>query len=69
MEKYFHIDLYLASIVGEMNSCIQNLHQCGLAVSDPDLSHNIDQNVDRLRALKKILATLSMKLRKELIDI
>ena len=68
MEKYFHIDLYLPSIVGEMNICIQNLHQCGLAVSDPDLSHNIDQNVDRLIALKKILITLSMKLRKELID-
>ena len=69
MEKYFLIDSYLPSIVGEMNICIQNLHQCGLAVSDPDLSHNIDQNVDRLIALKKILATLSMKLRKELINI
>jgi hypothetical protein len=68
MDIYFNIDLYLQSIVGEMNICIQNLHQCGLAVSDPDLSHNIDQNIDRLRVLKKLLATLAMKLRKELID-
>jgi hypothetical protein len=69
MENYFNVDLYLGSLVGEMNACIQNLHQCGLAVSDPDLSHSIDQNVDRLRVVRKLMASLAMKIKKELIDI
>lgn len=69
MEKYFNVDLYLASLVDEMNICIQNLNQCGLAVSDPDLSHNIEQNVDRLRLIRKLMTSLAMKIKKELIDI
>ena len=68
MEKYFEIEAYFMAMMNEMNVCIQNLHQCGLAVGDPDLSHNIEENVDRLRALRKILANIVMKLRKELID-
>lgn len=49
---------YLISIVNELSVSIQNLHQCGLASSDPELSHIIDRNVDRLIALKTKLVAM-----------
>jgi hypothetical protein len=49
---------YLISIVNELTISIQNLHHCGLASSDPELSHSIDSNVDRLVALKKELVAM-----------
>jgi hypothetical protein len=66
------MEKYLISIINELSVSIQNLHQCGLASSDPELSHIIDRNVDRLIALKKklvadVLAIVSH--RKDLIDI
>jgi hypothetical protein len=62
---------YLISIVNELSVCIQNLHQCGLASSDPELSHSIDRNTDRLVALKKELVgmvAIVIKHRKDLVD-